>query len=520
MFCGKKNEQSPVCSIVFRIINLVYLIVGVVLLVMGIYYAVTLGEMVSVAVGLIILGIVIGVVSIFGCCGASYESKNDDAFCGSLLFLTIFFVASLAAGVFLILIGFICITSPDLIQGTIKTKIDGYEDVVKKTGHTWDENLDSLIKNLNAIGAVAIALGLVVLIGWLFSLYLMGLTNFLKMSITFGSLILAVLGFFILVISAFLYWSNSAVSPGDASYLVVLAFVLGLLFLGIGLFGFIASCIFFKSQARVKFIIIIYGFILIGFIVILVIFGILSLVYAGKLSKDVADRIKWAKERQTIEDIGIGNKDIKHFMDLINEDEIEKVDEITKFPYGSVGGYIQDLRKSCDIDKILGIEVVDKDEKETEEEGEFTFLNSSCLDLFESVLNYSCSGDTASEQNRIALCTVLPYEERVVTDDDKTNTESNVVNYKVTNENRYPGDTDEQVENACKCIKITEIKQKAGRQGVESLVVVVGLASALFGAGVLDVAGICFFALVFLSCYVALASFILGCRKYKQPKRV
>lgn len=57
---------------------------------------------------------------------------------------------------------------------------DSYEDVVKKTGHTWDENLDSLIKNLNAIGAVAIALGLVVLIGWLFSLYLMGLTNFLK----------------------------------------------------------------------------------------------------------------------------------------------------------------------------------------------------------------------------------------------------------------------------------------------------------------------------------------------------
>ncbi|KAA6396142.1 MAG: hypothetical protein EZS28_008329 [Streblomastix strix] len=523
MFCGKKNEQSPVCSIVFRVINLLYIIVGIVLLAVGIYFTIALDELLLIAIGLVILGVIVILVAIFGCCGAGYESKYDDEFCGTLLLLTLFFVISLAAGVFLILIGYICFTAPDLIEGTVKTQVDSYQKVVDKTGHKWSDSLDSALRSMNVIGIISIVTGVFVLIGWLFSVYLIGIRTFLKLSVTFGSIVLTLLGIFIFLVSG-------SVSKRDTGFIILVSFVVGAFFILFGLLGLILSCTYTRSNGKNNGVMVCFGVALVVLTVLMLAATIFTFIYSWTLSDKVEDRRRW-QENQVKEEIQgptipTVNYKVNQIMDLINEgEEVDEEDEKQKLKFGSYESFVDSLRKECEIDKILGLVTNDNQEEfpkesnivnaEGDDEGEvkeLTLADSPCANLIWSVLNYSCEGDTKSELNKIQLCTLKLYEDRDQTEENKTM--QMYINY-----GKYDDDTQIQVGDTCKCLDLNLIKTRAGRQGVESLFYIVGLSTAAFGVGILDVAGIFFFALLVLCCYLSLAALVLGCTKKRRYYR-
>ncbi|KAH7825912.1 putative Tetraspanin family [Monocercomonoides exilis] len=258
--CYADEQPKKKCSLLMKIMCIIYFILGLAILVLGIVWIAVVPGSTFVAVILIIVGIAVIVTAFFGLLGSGYIPEEKE---GRYKCLAIFFVITLVAGVALVIIGCVCLLSEDTIKNMMIMHWDSFQEVIDNVlkalpeeAKEYSDAVTKAIKEIKAIGIVAIIAGVIILIGFVFCCYMMGFDKFIMTTLGLGSIVVIVVGVVLVAVCIYFYAYEPLLK--DSSGLLIGGIVIGAVIIVIGLFGLISSCCCIKKSVwpiRIYFII-------------------------------------------------------------------------------------------------------------------------------------------------------------------------------------------------------------------------------------------------------------------------
>jgi len=283
--CYPDGHPKPKCTIFFKILNFIVLAVGVAIFAVGIYVAATSPAVRTFAIIIVIVGVCVAASSLLGLFGSAFGMEETS---GRYYCLAIFWFISLVAGVILIVLGAVLMTSPETIESYV---IIVWESIQKtldelKLGEKNTKIVQDLISNMTLLGGFSIGVGVYLLFAFVVSCYLLGFDKFIITTLFLGSVAISVLGGLIIAICAYFMLYVDIIA--DQLTLMIAGIVLGGVILVLGLYGVITACYFQKKTWPIR----IYFILLFLIALAMLIIGVVGFMYTETVKEKVRETLE------------------------------------------------------------------------------------------------------------------------------------------------------------------------------------------------------------------------------------
>eukprot|EP00770_Monocercomonoides_exilis_P010803 MONOS_10750.1-p1 / transcript=MONOS_10750.1 / gene=MONOS_10750 / organism=Monocercomonoides_exilis_PA203 / gene_product=unspecified product / transcript_product=unspecified product / location=Mono_scaffold00502:837-2153(+) / protein_length=418 / sequence_SO=supercontig / SO=protein_coding / is_pseudo=false len=227
---------------------------GLALVVIGAIWLAMYPGALGMSLVVLIVGVVIIAICFMGILGSGYDGAGKSCRFG---FLAVFFLATLIVGAVLIVIGVICIFSRKVFEsGYILNWSEHQEQMentlkkIDKPDKSFSDALERDMTQLFILGVIIVIIGVFVLIGFLASGGVMGMTKFLQTTISLGSILIAVVGALVLIVCIVLYATEPIVK--DQLGIFIGGIVVGALLIVFGIYGCISTCCAHKTKWLIR----------------------------------------------------------------------------------------------------------------------------------------------------------------------------------------------------------------------------------------------------------------------------
>jgi len=277
------------CRCLLNIVNIVFLLLGALIIAVGIYAWVVAAVVLAwMPILIVVAGVVLIGVTVLGFCGSCYDKTNQDdknpQNCKYALLLIYFFVI-LMIGLILAIAATLCLIARDKIEGIIRGNLWRLEAWLAQFPGTVEEKVMAAVEfimgSLKVAGAIGIAVAVIILIGVIFSAYLIGKTIF-RHTLTFGNLLLMGAGALLIGLGFYVYKTGMV----DGKALPLIIAIAGIVIILLGVLGFLSACCTEKNSCC-KCALCTYIILLCVIILLALIAGIICAVFSGKVGEMV-----------------------------------------------------------------------------------------------------------------------------------------------------------------------------------------------------------------------------------------